>query len=167
MLAPRLGVATTLALVITGQALGSLVVDHYGLVGMAVRSELRPSVAAVGDEVEATLTGDIKQGKVKLVPKGATVKGRIVEAMRADRYIFPVIPFLVICASILAVNAFHSLMRRGQATRVTSLIYLTPVFAVALELPMFGVVPSAISLTGIAVTCLGVAMVSWRGRTAA
>ena len=63
------------------------------LVGMAVRSELRPSVAAVGDQVEATLTGDIKQGKVKLVPKGATVKGRIVEAMRADRYMLMIIRF--------------------------------------------------------------------------
>jgi len=71
------------------------------------------------------------------------------------------IVFLVIGASILAVNAFHTLMRRGQATRVTSLIYLTPIFAVALELVMFDVVPSSIALAGIAVTCLGVAMVSW------
>lgn len=74
------------------------------------------------------------------------------------------IVFLVIGASILAVNAFHTLMRRGQATRVTSLIYLTPIFAVALELVMFDVVPSAISLAGIAITCLGVAMVSWARR---
>ena len=71
------------------------------------------------------------------------------------------IVFLVIGASILAVNAFHTLMRRGHATRVTSLIYLTPIFAVALELLMFDVVPSAISLAGIAITCMGVAMVSW------
>ena len=70
--------------------------------------------------------------------------------------------FLVIGASLLAVSALHTLMRRGQATRVTSLLYLTPIFAVALELPMFGVVPSALSLAGIAVTCLGVALVTWR-----
>jgi drug/metabolite transporter (DMT)-like permease len=70
--------------------------------------------------------------------------------------------FLVIGASILAVSALHTLMRRGQATRVTSLLYLTPIFAVALELPMFGVVPSALSLAGIAVTCLGVALVTVR-----
>jgi drug/metabolite transporter (DMT)-like permease len=69
--------------------------------------------------------------------------------------------FLVIGASLLAVSALHTLMRRGQATRVTSLLYLTPIFAVALELPMFGVVPSALSLAGIAVTCLGVALVTW------
>jgi drug/metabolite transporter (DMT)-like permease len=53
-------------------------------------------------------------------------------------------------------------MRRGQATRVTSLLYLTPIFAVVLEFPMFGVVPSALSVAGIAVTCLGVALVTWR-----
>jgi drug/metabolite transporter (DMT)-like permease len=72
-----------------------------------------------------------------------------------------VIVFLVIGASLLAVNAFHTLMRRGQATKVTSLIYLTPIFAVVLELLMFDVVPSLFSLAGIAITCLGVAMVSW------
>jgi drug/metabolite transporter (DMT)-like permease len=70
--------------------------------------------------------------------------------------------FLVIGASILAVSALHLLMRRGQATRVTSLIYLTPIFAVGLELAMFDVVPSALSLAGVVVTCLGVALVTWR-----
>jgi drug/metabolite transporter (DMT)-like permease len=72
------------------------------------------------------------------------------------------IAFLVIGASMLAVSALHTLMRRGQATRVTSLIYLTPIFAVALELAMFGVMPSALSVAGIAVTCCGVALVAWR-----
>jgi drug/metabolite transporter (DMT)-like permease len=34
------------------------------------------------------------------------------------------IVFLVIGGSILAVNALHTLMRRGQAARVASLLYL-------------------------------------------
>jgi len=75
--------------------------------------------------------------------------------------------FLVVGASILAVSALHVLMRRGQATRVTSLIYLTPIFAVGLELAMFGVVPTALSVAGIVVTCLGVALVTWRPATIA
>ncbi len=74
------------------------------------------------------------------------------------------IAFLVILASILAVNALHTLMRHGEATRVTSLMYLTPVIAVVLELLMFGVKPTALSLAGIGVTCLGVAMVTWQRR---
>ncbi len=72
------------------------------------------------------------------------------------------IAFLVIGASILAVAALHTLMRRGQATRVTSLVYLTPIFAVGLELLMFGEVPSALSIVGIVVTCFGVALVAWQ-----
>ena len=76
--------------------------------------------------------------------------------------VFGAIAFLVIGASILAVNALHTLMRRGEATRVTSLVYLTPIFAVVLELVIFKVVPSALSIAGIAVTCAGVALVAWR-----
>ncbi len=72
------------------------------------------------------------------------------------------IVFLVIGASLLAVNALHTLMRRGQATRVTSLVYLTPIFAVVLELAMFDLVPSALSILGIIVTCCGVALAAWR-----
>jgi drug/metabolite transporter (DMT)-like permease len=72
------------------------------------------------------------------------------------------IVFLVIGASILGVNALHTLMRRGQAARVASLIYLTPIFAVALEFLIFGVVPTGVSAIGIAVTTIGVALVAWR-----
>jgi drug/metabolite transporter (DMT)-like permease len=72
------------------------------------------------------------------------------------------IVFLVIGASILAVNAFHLLMRRGAAARVASLVYLTPIFPVVLEFAWFDVVPSGLSIAGIAITCLGVALVAWR-----
>ena len=71
------------------------------------------------------------------------------------------IAFLVIFASILAVSALHVLMRHGEATRVTSMMYLPPIFAVLLELALFHVVPSALSLVGIGVTCTGVAMTVW------
>lgn len=74
------------------------------------------------------------------------------------------IAFLVILASIFAVNALHTLMRRGAATRVTSLLYLTPLIAVALEYLMFGVEPGLLTLAGVVVTCVGVALVSWRER---
>ena len=69
-------------------------------------------------------------------------------------------------SGFLATNALNILMRHGEATRVTSLIYLTPIIAVALEYPMFGVVPSAMSIAGIVVTCAGVYMVTWRSTRA-
>jgi drug/metabolite transporter (DMT)-like permease len=72
------------------------------------------------------------------------------------------IVFLVVLASILAVNALHTLMRRGQATRVTSLLYFTPIIAVGLEWALFGTRPTLLTALGIAVTCAGVALVVWR-----
>lgn len=75
------------------------------------------------------------------------------------------IAFLVIFASIFAVNALHTLMRRGEATRVTSLLYLTPIIAVLLEWLLFGTRPGGLTVAGIAITCLGVATVAWRRGT--
>jgi drug/metabolite transporter (DMT)-like permease len=75
--------------------------------------------------------------------------------------LFVSIAILVIGASILAVNALHTLMRHGEATRVTSLIYLTPVVAVVAEWLFFSVVPTALSVLGGMVVCAGVALVSW------
>lgn len=70
--------------------------------------------------------------------------------------------YLVICASLLAVSAWHYLLRHGGATRVTSLIYLTPVFAIVPEFLWFGITPSTISWAGIIITCVGVGLVAWR-----
>jgi drug/metabolite transporter (DMT)-like permease len=75
--------------------------------------------------------------------------------------LFASIAFLVIFASILAVNALHYLMRHGEATRVTSMMYLPPIFAVVCELALFGLLPGALTLVGVAVTCAGVAMTVW------
>jgi drug/metabolite transporter (DMT)-like permease len=74
---------------------------------------------------------------------------------------FAAIAFLVIFASILGVMVLWWLLRHGEATRVTSMMYLPPVFAVVLELAMFGVVPGWLMALGIAVTCAGVAMTVW------
>jgi len=68
------------------------------------------------------------------------------------------IGFLVVFASILAVNALHILMRHGEATRVTSMLYLPPIFAVAMEYLVFSVVPTNVSIVGIFVVSIGVAM---------
>ncbi len=70
--------------------------------------------------------------------------------------------YLVIFASLLAVSAWHYLLRHGGATRVTSLIYLTPVFALVPEFLWFGITPSTISWAGIVITCAGVGLVAWR-----
>lgn len=75
------------------------------------------------------------------------------------------IAFLVICASILGVNALHTLMRHGEATRVTSMMYLPPIFAVAMEYLVFDVVPTALSIIGIIITSVGVALAMSRKKS--
>jgi drug/metabolite transporter (DMT)-like permease len=72
------------------------------------------------------------------------------------------IVFLVIFTSLLGVSALYWLTRHGEASRVTSMMYLPAAFAVVLELALFGVVPTPLSLAGIAVTCAGVAMTVWK-----
>jgi drug/metabolite transporter (DMT)-like permease len=71
--------------------------------------------------------------------------------------------YLIIFASLLAVSAWHYLMRHGGATRVASLVYLTPAFAIVPEFLWFGITPSTLSWAGIVITCMGVALVAWRG----
>lgn len=100
---------------------------------------------------------------VTLAPLAFAVEGF---ALRPTWPLLGAIAFLVIFASIGAVNALHTLMRRGEATRVTSLLYLTPIFAVVLEWLMFAVVPTALTAVGIVVTCAGVALVAWQPRAA-
>lgn len=140
--------------------LGALIAVLISLAGVTVGSLYQRSWCPQTDLRTAALLQFVSNFIV-LVPLAWIVEGAVV---RWSWSLAASIVFLVIGASILAVNAFHTLMRRGQATRVTSLIYLTPIFAVALELLMFGVVPTAISLAGIVITCLGVAMVSWQNR---
>ena len=69
----------------------------------------------------------------------------------------------VLLASIGAFTVLHVLMRHGQATRVTSLLYLTPPVAVLAEWLLFGTPPTALIVTGMVVVCAGVAMVTRRG----
>jgi drug/metabolite transporter (DMT)-like permease len=68
----------------------------------------------------------------------------------------------VVPASMGAYTVFHFLMRRGQATRVTSLLYLTPPVAALCEWLLFGAAPTGQMLVGMLLACAGVAMVTQR-----
>jgi drug/metabolite transporter (DMT)-like permease len=68
--------------------------------------------------------------------------------------------FHVVLGSIGAYSALHLLMRRGQATGVTSLLYLTPPVAALCEWLVFGLVPTPLMWVGMVIACAGVAMVA-------
>ena len=94
---------------------------------------------------------------IVLLPLGAAFEGFAIEW---NRQIAGTLLYHVVLASIGAYTILHLLMRRGQATSVTSLIYLTPPVAALVEWAVYGVPPTGTMWLGMAVACIGVAMVS-------
>jgi drug/metabolite transporter (DMT)-like permease len=86
-------------------------------------------------------------------------------AIRWSAALVASIAFLVVFASIFAVNALHTLMRHNEASRVSGMLYLPPAFAVLAEWLFFGAWPAPLSLLGMVITCIGVAL-AMRGNKA-
>jgi drug/metabolite transporter (DMT)-like permease len=162
--------------VILGLAGVALVVWHKVDIREVTLGSLAGTLVALAGVTAATLyqrkfspRADLKAASVVqfaaslmvLVPLAVTVEDF---QINLSWKMLAAIAFLVIFASILAVNALHILMRHGEATRVASMMYLPPVFAVVLEAAFFGIVPSGLALAGIAVTCAGVALTVWSRR---
>jgi drug/metabolite transporter (DMT)-like permease len=135
----------------------SLLATLIALAGVTAATLYQRTYAPHADLKAATVIQFAASAAV-LAPLALTVEGF---AVTWSWPLFWSIAFLVILASILAVSALHVLMRHGEATRVTSMMYLPPIFAVVVEAAMFGVRPSALAIAGIAVTCAGVAMTVW------
>jgi len=154
----------------------AMVVWHKVDVREVTAANLAASVIAVSAVTAATLyqkkfspRGDLKAATIVQFAATLAVVTPLafaVEGFKTDYAVemWVAIACLVVFASILGVMALWWLLRHGEATRVTSMMYLPPVFAVALELALFGVVPSGLMLAGIAVTCAGVAMTVWTPR---
>ena len=70
--------------------------------------------------------------------------------------LFAAMLFLVVLASILGVSALHILMRQGQATRVSSILYLPPIVAVAAEWLVYRIIPTPLTFVGMVIVCAGV-----------
>ena len=136
---------------------GSLVATIIAVCGVTAAT-LYQRIFAPQTDLKAAAVIQFAASAAVLAPLAAAVEGF---AVRWSWALLGAIAFLVVFASFLAVSALHVLMRHGEATRVTSLMYLPPIFAVLAELALFHVVPSSLTLAGIAVTCAGVAMTVW------
>lgn len=90
-------------------------------------------------------------------PLGVAVEGFAIEW---NASIALALAYHVVFGSIGAYSVLHLLMRRGQATGVTSLLYLTPPVAALCEWLVFGVLPTPLMWAGMVVACVGVAMVA-------
>ncbi len=139
---------------------GSLLGALIGLIGVTAATLYQRTFSPRAD-LKAAAVVQFAASVAVLAPLAAAVEGfRVIFSIQ----LLLSIAFLVIFASILAVSVLYWLMRHGEATRVTSMMYLPPVFAVVLELALFGELPSALTFAGIAVTCTGVAMTVWKRR---
>ena len=98
-----------------------------------------------------------------MLPLGWAIEGFAIEWNAA---IAGSLAYHVVLASIGAYSIFHVLLRHGQATHVTSLLYFTPPVAALCEWAVFGSPPTLLMWTGMVVACLGVALVT-RGRPSA
>jgi drug/metabolite transporter (DMT)-like permease len=94
-----------------------------------------------------------------MLPLGAAVEGF---AIVWNAQIAGALLYHVVLASIGAFSILHLLMRRGEATGVTSLLYLTPPIASLVEWAVYGKAPTPTMWLGMAVACVGVAMVTLR-----
>ena len=143
--------------VLSGGALGAVL---FSLVSITIGTLYQRVFCPTVDLRTASLV-QFAAAVVTLVPLALAVEHTL---PRWSWTLLAALAYLVILGSIFAFNALNTLMRRGEATRVTSLLYLTPIFAVVLEWLLFGVVPTGLTIVGIAVTCAGVALVAWRPR---
>ena len=99
-----------------------------------------------------------------MLPLGVVVEGFAIDWHVA---LACTLVYHVVLASIGAFSVLHLLMRRGQATGVTSLLYLTPPMAAIGEWAWFGVPPTPTMWLGMAVACVGVAMATMQLRARA
>jgi drug/metabolite transporter (DMT)-like permease len=138
----------------------SLLCSLIGLAGVTAAT-LYQRQFSPGADLKAAALIQFAAASVVFVPLAIGVEGFPV---RWAPELFVAIVFLVIFASLLGVSVLHHLMRQGEAFRVVSMMYLPPVFAVALELAMFGLLPGPLAIAGMAVACAGVAMTVWKPR---
>jgi drug/metabolite transporter (DMT)-like permease len=162
--------------VLTGLAGVALVVWHKLDIREVSAASLAATLVALAGVTAATLyqrtfapAADLKAASVIQFAVSLAVLAPLAFAVEDFKVrwawqLWASIAFLVILASILGVSALYYLLRHGEATRVTSMMYLPPVFAVALEAALFNVLPGALTLLGMAVACAGVAMTVWTPR---
>ena len=90
-----------------------------------------------------------------MLPLGVAVEGF---AIAWNAAVAGALAYHVVLGSIGAYSILHVLMRHGQATGVTSLLYLTPPVAALVEWAVYRVPPTATMWLGMAIACVGVAM---------
>ena len=108
-----------------------------------------------GSDLRAAVCIHFAATALLMLPLGVAIEGF---AIAWSEPIALALAYHVVLGSIGAFSILHLLMRHGQATGVTSLLYLTPPVAALVEWAAYGVAPTLAMWIGMAVACIGVAM---------
>lgn len=108
-----------------------------------------------GSDLRAAVCIHLAATALLMLPLGVAVEGF---AIAWSAPIALALAYHVVLGSIGAFSILHLLMRHGQATGVTSLLYLTPPVAALVEWAVYGVAPTLAMWAGMAIACVGVAM---------
>jgi drug/metabolite transporter (DMT)-like permease len=108
-----------------------------------------------GSDLRAAVCIHFAATALLMLPLGVAVEGF---AIAWSEPIALALAYHVVLGSIGAFSILHLLMRHGQATGVTSLLYLTPPVAALVEWAVYGVAPTLAMWAGMAIACVGVAM---------
>ncbi|MCM2563677.1 DMT family transporter [Lutimaribacter sp. EGI FJ00015] len=80
--------------------------------------------------------------------------------------LFISLAYLVLANSIVSISLYVGLVQRGDATRISSLMYLVPPLAMLLAWAILGEIMTPMAMAGMAVCVTGVWLVNRAGRTA-
>ncbi|MCA0273174.1 MAG: DMT family transporter [Proteobacteria bacterium] len=174
--APVLSGARTTPLLWLGLALGFLgvllVIVSGGTLGPSPSAAVILALAALSGITLATLfekwhgmrsdpvVGGIVQyivGFAVLLPVAWTTETMVIDWQPE---LFVALAYLVIANSIISVGLYIALVQRGDATRISSLMYLVPPLAMIVAWAILGEKVTALALAGFALSALGVYMVS-------
>ncbi len=137
-----------------GSSLASLLAVAWALVCVTAGTLYQRQFGAATD-LRAAVCIHLGATALVMLPLGVAVEGFAIDW---NAPIAMALVYHVVFGSIGAYSVLHLLMRHGQATGVTSLLYLTPPVAALCEWLVFGVAPTALMWAGMVVACVGVAM---------
>jgi len=158
------GVALVVVERIDGNAIGVAALAAVGLALVCVTAGTLYQRHFCADiDLRAAVCIHFAASAALMLPLGAAVEGFAIDW---NPVIFATLGYHVVLASIGAYSILHLLLRRGEATGVTSLLYLTPPVAALSEWAIYGVPPTPVMWAGMVVACVGVAMVTWASRSA-
>ena len=80
------------------------------------------------------------------------------EILWTGEFVFGLI-WLCLMLSIAAISLLYYMLRIGQASRVTSIFYLTPAVTAIMGFMMFGETLGALAISGMVLACAGVALI--------